>query len=111
AIKTEPPKLKLKLKQPEQAMLSESDTKRMFVAIEENDTKTMRYFLTQKNVHPDTLFVTNIFEDSTFTWSPLHAAAYYGSKQIISLLMEHGANVELQDTWYKGRPLAWAAFG
>lgn len=27
------------------------------------------------------------------------------------LLVERGANVELQDTWYNGRPLAWAAFG
>ncbi|KAG0329157.1 hypothetical protein BGZ99_003308 [Dissophora globulifera] len=107
----EPPKLKLKLKQPEQAGLSEDDVKKMFVAIEENDTKTMRQYLAQKNVNPDTLFETNIFEESTFTWGALHAAAYYGSKQIVSLLVEYGANVELQDTWYKGRPLAWAAFG
>jgi len=62
-------------------------------------------------VHPDTLFVSNIFEEGTFTWSALHAAAYYGASKVIQLLMEHNANVEIQDTWYKGRPLAWAAFG
>ncbi|KAI1320222.1 hypothetical protein EDD11_001827 [Mortierella claussenii] len=111
AVKSpEPPKLKLKLKQPEQAILTESEVKKMFVAIEENDTKTMKQYLTQKNLNPDTLFATNIFEEP-FTWSALHAAAYYGAAQIITLLMEYGANVELQDTWYKGRPLAWAAFG
>ncbi|KAG0020921.1 hypothetical protein BGZ80_003337 [Entomortierella chlamydospora] len=107
----EPPKLKLKVKQPEQATLSESEVKKMFVAVEESDIKTLKHYLSQKNVHPDTLFTTNIFDESTFTWSALHAAAYYGSKQVVNLLMEYGANVELEDTWYKGRPLAWAAFG
>lgn len=87
------------------------EVKDLFVAIEENDAKTVRTYLTQKNVHPDTLFETKVFEESTFTWGALHAAAYYGAKGIINLLMELNANVELQDTWYKGRPLAWAAFG
>ncbi|KAF9104824.1 hypothetical protein BGX27_009928 [Mortierella sp. AM989] len=107
----EPPKLKLKVKQPEQAILSESEVKKMFVAVEESDIKTLKLYLSQKNVHPDTLFETNIFEESTFTWSALHAAAYYGVKHVVSLLMEYGANVELEDTWYRGRPLAWACFG
>jgi ankyrin repeat protein len=83
----------------------------MFLAVEENDTKALRIYLTQRNVHPDTLFETNIFEENTFTWSALHAAAYYGAKEVVDLLMEFNANVELEDTWYKGRPLAWAAFG
>lgn len=83
----------------------------MFLAVEENDTKALRLYLTQRNVHPDTLFETNIFEENTFTWSALHAAAYYGAKDVVDLLMEFNANVELEDTWYKGRPLAWAAFG
>lgn len=82
----------------------------MFSAIEENDIKAIKYYLGQKNIHPDTLFETNLYEN-TFTWSGLHAAAYHGAKQIVSLLMEHGGNVELEDTWYRGRPLAWAAFG
>lgn len=86
------------------------EVKAMFVAIEENDVKAVRTYL-QRNVHPDTLFETNVFEENVFTWGALHAAAYYGAKGIINLLMEFNANVELQDTWYKGRPLAWAAFG
>jgi ankyrin repeat protein len=84
--------------------------KKFFTAIEENDVKTVKNYLGMKTVHPDTLFETNLYEN-TFTWSGLHAAAYYGFKPIISLLVEHGANVELEDTWYRGRPLAWAAFG
>jgi wobble nucleotide-excising tRNase len=83
----------------------------LFVAIEKNNVKTVKHFLTTKNVNPDTLFVSNIFEEGTFTWSALHAAAYYGSSKVIQALMEHNANVEIQDTWYQGRPLAWAAFG
>lgn len=46
-----------------------------------------------------------------FTWAPLHAAAYYGSSKIIDELVQAGGNIEIEDTWYKGRPLAWAAFG
>ncbi|KAF9135875.1 hypothetical protein BGW39_010690 [Mortierella sp. 14UC] len=112
AVKSpEPTKLKLKLKQPEQAVLPESDIRKLFLAVEENDTKALRHYLTQRNVHPDTLFETNVFEENTFTWAALHAAAYYGAKDIVELLMELNANVELEDTWYKGRPLAWAAFG
>lgn len=87
------------------------DIKKVFVAIEENDVKTMRYYLSQRHFNPDNLYDTNIFEENTFTWSALHAAAYYGAMDVIGLLMEYNANVELQDTWYKGRPLAWAAFG
>ncbi|KAF8947791.1 hypothetical protein BGZ47_007855 [Haplosporangium gracile] len=112
AVKSpEATKIKLKLKQPEQAVLPENDVRKMFLAVEENDTKALRIYLTQRNVHPDTLFETNIFEENTFTWSALHAAAYYGAKEIVDLLMEFNANVELEDTWYRGRPLAWAAFG
>lgn len=88
-----------------------TDIKKIFVAIEENDVKTMRYYLSQRHFNPDNLYDTNIFEESIFTWSALHAAAYYGAMDVIGLLMEYNANVELQDTWYKGRPLAWAAFG
>jgi len=86
------------------------DLKKMFTAIESNDTKLVKYYLVQKNIPPDALFETNLY-DSIFTWSGLHAAAYHGSIQIVNLLLEHGANVELEDTWYRGRPLAWAAFG
>ncbi|KAF9151184.1 hypothetical protein BG015_006990 [Linnemannia schmuckeri] len=112
AVKSpEATKLKLKLKQPEQTVLPENDVRKMFLAVEENDTKALRIYLTQRNVHPDTLFETSIFEENTFTWSALHAAAYYGAKDVVDLLMEFNANVELEDTWYRGRPLAWAAFG
>ncbi|KAF9997195.1 hypothetical protein BGZ65_007217, partial [Modicella reniformis] len=85
----EPPRLKLKLKQPDQTVLSESEVKKLFAAVEENDIKAIKHHLGQKNIHPDTLFETTLYE-STFTWSALHAAAFYGAKQIVSLLMDHG---------------------
>ncbi|KAF9978200.1 hypothetical protein BGZ73_003381 [Actinomortierella ambigua] len=83
----------------------------LFVAIENNDTKLLKGLLQNGRLDANRLFETNVFEDSTFTWSPLHAAAYYGANKVIITLMEYGANVELEDTWYHGRPLAWAAFG
>ncbi|GJJ73687.1 hypothetical protein EMPS_06045 [Entomortierella parvispora] len=98
----EPTKLKLKLKQPDQAGLTASETKELFVAIEKNNVKTVKHYLSTKNVHPDTLFESNIFEEGPFTWSALHAAAYYGASKVIQLLMEHNANVEIQDTWSFG---------
>ncbi|KAG0228356.1 hypothetical protein BGW42_002254 [Actinomortierella wolfii] len=91
--------------------LTEQEIQDLFVAIESNDTKLLKGLLQNGRLDPNRLFETNVFEDSTFTWSPLHAAAYYGANKVITTLMEHGANVELEDTWYHGRPLAWAAFG
>jgi ankyrin repeat protein len=46
-----------------------------------------------------------------FAWAPLHAAAYYGSTKMIDELISAGGDIEVEDTWYSGRPLAWAAFG
>jgi Ankyrin repeat len=48
---------------------------------------------------------------ATFTWAPIHAAAYHGSSRVIDELVQAGADIEMEDTWYKGRPLAWATFG
>ena len=39
---------------------------------------------------------------TAFTWGPLHAACYGGNIKIIEALMEAGANVEIEDTWYHG---------
>lgn len=41
----------------------------------------------------------------------LHAACYYGHIKFVELLFENQADVEIADTWYGGRPLAWACFG
>ncbi|KAH6593435.1 hypothetical protein BASA50_007386 [Batrachochytrium salamandrivorans] len=79
-------------------------------SIEKNDMKRFEQGLTLFDantinvLHPASMF------DSKFTWAPIHAAAYYGQPKMLDMLVEYGANVELQDTWYHGRPLAWAAF-
>ncbi|KAI8909038.1 hypothetical protein EDD86DRAFT_206765 [Gorgonomyces haynaldii] len=57
------------------------------------------------------LYPCLLFKDNKFTWAPLHAAAYAGNSRVIELLVEAGGNLEVEDTWYRGRPLAWAAFG
>jgi ankyrin repeat protein len=41
----------------------------------------------------------------------MHCAAFHGHTKIIKLLADAGGNVELNDEWYGGTPLAWAAFG
>ncbi|KAJ1548070.1 hypothetical protein HK096_005879 [Nowakowskiella sp. JEL0078] len=46
----------------------------------------------------------------SFDWAPIHAAALCGDLNIIEILIQYGADVELPDRWYGGRPLAWAAF-
>lgn len=54
-----------------------------------------------------TLFVPMTLFGETFTWTAMHAAAYNGSGRIIEELVKRGADIEVEDTWYKGRPLAW----
>lgn len=51
-----------------------------------------------------------MFNDK-FSWSPLHAACYYGLSRVAQALLDHGASIEVQDTWYSATPLGWAAFG
>ena len=53
----------------------------------------------------DICFVSYFFKNSSFfeifffkfRWSPLHRAAKNGFEQIVKLLIEHGANVNLQN--------------
>ncbi|KAI7874767.1 Bromodomain-containing protein [Lichtheimia hyalospora FSU 10163] len=51
-----------------------------------------------------------MFNDK-FSWSPLHAACYYGLSKVAQALLDHGAGIEVKDTWYSATPLGWAAFG
>ncbi|CAG8513923.1 712_t:CDS:10, partial [Ambispora leptoticha] len=93
---------------------TEEDASELFRVISNNDFEGIQQFF---SIHPN--FDVNKlwhsgkqdFTDDDFTWSPLHCAAYHGNKNIIRFLIKHGADVELQDTWYSATPLAWAAFG
>ncbi|KXS21603.1 Bromodomain-containing protein [Gonapodya prolifera JEL478] len=79
-------------------------------AIQRDDDKSLRKLMSDYNVDPNALHPVVLFEGN-FTWSPLHAAAFYGAEQCTQMLLDMGANVELADTWYGSRPLGWAAFG
>lgn len=80
-------------------------------AIENEDTKGAFDFLAHDpNINPNQLVEVNLFDD-TFTWSPLHAACYYGLTKVCEALLARGADVELNDTWYSATPLGWAAYG
>ncbi|KAJ3281570.1 hypothetical protein HK104_011392 [Borealophlyctis nickersoniae] len=85
------------------------DVSRLFTAIEKNDPDRVREILS-RGLDVNILHQTNMFGDQ-FTWSPLHAASYYGRDEIVTIIMDRGADIELPDTWYQGRALAWAAFG
>lgn len=37
--------------------------------------------------------------DTSFTWGPLHVAAYLGHERLCRVFLELGANMEAQDTW------------
>jgi ankyrin repeat protein len=41
----------------------------------------------------------------------LHAAAYAGSLDLVRLLVERGADVELRDTRWHSTPMRWAEVG
>jgi peptide-methionine (S)-S-oxide reductase len=43
--------------------------------------------------------------------TPLHQAAVAGHTEVVRLLVERGARLDIRDTLYNGTPLAWAEFG
>ncbi|GAB5593723.1 hypothetical protein Unana1_08623 [Umbelopsis nana] len=80
-------------------------------AIGDKNTKLALEILdSEPSFNVNELVSVDMFNE-TFTWSPLHAAAYYGETKVIRALMAHNAQVDIHDTWYSGTPLAWAAFG
>ncbi|KAI8975321.1 hypothetical protein BDF20DRAFT_914267 [Mycotypha africana] len=85
--------------------------KELMQAIYKKETKKALELINaaDKNINPNELISVEMFNDS-FTWSPLHAAAYYGDIKVIDALMAKGANIEINDTWYSATPLSWAAY-
>ncbi|CAG8479044.1 12160_t:CDS:10 [Ambispora gerdemannii] len=93
---------------------TEEDVSELFRTISNNDFEGIQqFFSTHPNFDVNKLWQSGKqeFTDDDFTWAPLHCAAYHGNKNIIRFLVKHGADVEIQDTWYAATPLAWAAFG
>jgi ankyrin repeat protein len=48
--------------------------------------------------------------DSTFGYTPLHAAAFHGNFSAASVLLKHGANVRAREEKYHGTPAGWANY-
>jgi ankyrin repeat protein len=48
--------------------------------------------------------------DSTFGYTPLHAAAFNGNLSAASVLLKHGANVRVREEKYHGTPAGWANY-
>jgi ankyrin repeat protein len=48
--------------------------------------------------------------DSTFGYTPLHAAAFNGNFSAASVLLKHGANVRVREEKYHGTPAGWANY-
>ncbi|TPX67122.1 hypothetical protein SpCBS45565_g04053 [Spizellomyces sp. 'palustris'] len=88
---------------------SGKDLDALISAIEMDDLKAVKGLLA-KGLDVNTLTEANLF-GAKFTWAPLHAAAYFGRCDIATELIDHGAGVELSDTWYQSKPLGWAAYG
>ena len=40
--------------------------------------------------------------------TPLHHAAFHGHRQVVELLVDRGARLDLKDSTYQGTPLGWA---
>jgi ankyrin repeat protein len=48
--------------------------------------------------------------DSTFGYTPLHAAAFNGNFGAAAVLLKHGANVRAREEKYHGTPAGWANY-
>ena len=48
--------------------------------------------------------------DSTFGYTPLHAAAFNGNLSAALVLLKHGANVRVREEKYHGTPAGWANY-
>jgi ankyrin repeat protein len=48
--------------------------------------------------------------DSTYGYTPLHAAAFHGNLSAASVLLQHGANVRSREQKYHGTPAGWANY-
>ncbi|KAK9727973.1 hypothetical protein K7432_001425 [Basidiobolus ranarum] len=87
-----------------------NDQDKFFEAVASGDSKVALKIAKSKGFDPSGFHVTDIFGEA-LEWGPLHAAAYYGLKDVVPVLIDNGADIELRDNGFKSTPLAWAAFG
>ena len=75
-----------------------------------DQNETLELLETDPTINVNELLEVEMFGDK-FKWGPLHAACFYGDVKVCQALINMGANIELNDTWYSATPLGWAAFG
>ena len=66
--------------------------------------------LIQAGASVDVLDDAKTSVDSTFGYTPLHAAAFFGNLSAASVLLKHGANVRAREEKYHGTPAGWANY-
>lgn len=66
--------------------------------------------LIQKGASVDVRDDPNTAVDSTYGYTPLHAAAFNGNLSAASALLRHGANVRAREEKYHGTPAGWADY-
>ena len=48
--------------------------------------------------------------DTTWGYTPLHAAAFRGNRSVVEALLKHGANVQAREEKWHGTPAGWANY-
>jgi uncharacterized protein len=66
--------------------------------------------LIQLGASPDAIDNAATSVDETEGYSALHAAAFHGNIEAITVLLRHGANVQRRDSKYCGTPAGWARY-
>ncbi|TPX31078.1 hypothetical protein SmJEL517_g05521 [Synchytrium microbalum] len=84
------------------------ESKQLFQAAQRGDVRKLDSIL-RLGVDPNCYQETQQGNDR-FTWPLMSVVASNGRTEAADLLIKYGANVEITDTWYEGRPLAWAAW-
>lgn len=85
---------------------------KLWKAIEDGDSELTLDIISRNNFSPDELLDApeDVVPGEFFTWTALHAAAYYGQLDTLVYILALGADVDKKDTLYGSRPLGWAAY-
>jgi ankyrin repeat protein len=66
--------------------------------------------LIRHGASPNTVADPAIAIDETTGYTPLHAAAWNDHRDVVAVLLKHGANLRIRDGKYCGTPAAWANY-
>ena len=66
--------------------------------------------LIRHGASPNTVADPAIAVDETTGYTPLHAAAWNDHRDVVAVLLKHGANPRIRDGKYCGTPAGWANY-